>query len=147
MKGLTFGQVQDLIYNTCRAIDIRGVALKSNSEWQCVSAIVRLTHRSTEKVKEDQKILKEKLGEVGSENAMVFFDSLPISELQQLLTGIKEEHITIAGNDFVLKSKRDDLLSEKVFEYADLSQNEPDMEYPHYDVMVLSEVAPIIRTG
>ena len=61
MNELTFGQVKDLITNTCRAVDIRAIVFKANSEWQCAIAVARLTYRSTEKVKEDQKALKERL--------------------------------------------------------------------------------------
>jgi hypothetical protein len=142
MKGLTFGQARDLINNTCRALDIRGIALKADSEWQCAVAVIRLTYRSTEKVREDQKALRERLGEVGSENVKVLFDSLSISELESLLGTVRENHLTIAGQDLKLRSKGSDLFLERVLEYSNLSQNEPDMLYPHYEVMLLAESEP-----
>ena len=142
MKELTFGQVKDLITNTCRAVDIRAIAFKANSEWQCAVAVARLTYRSTEKVKEDQKALKERLGDVGGENVIILFDSLPISELDSLLARIRENRLSVAGRDLMLKSTGKDLVSERVLEYSNLSQSDPDMLYPYYEVMLLSESEP-----
>jgi len=142
VERLMFGQVKDLIDNTCRAMDIRAIACKANSKWQCTIVVIRLTYRSTEKVKEDQKALRERLGEVGSKNVMVLFDSLPISELETLLAKVRENHLTVASQDLELKSKGNDLLSERVLEYSNLSRNDPDMLYPYYEVMLLSESEP-----
>ena len=142
MKGLTFGQIQDLVNNTCRAMDIRGIALKRDSEWQCVLSIVRLTYRSTEKINQDQKALRNRLGEVGNENVVVFFDSWPISEFQSLLAEVRQGHLNVAGRHLMIECKRNDLLSEKLLEYGHLSQNEPDMLYPCYEVQLLSENEP-----
>jgi len=142
MKGLTFGQIQDLVNNTCRAMDIRGIALKKDSEWQCVFSIIRLTYRSIEKINQDQKVLRNRLGDVGNENVVIFFDSLPISELQALLTGVVQGYLNVAGRNLIIEGKGGDLLSEKLSEYGHLNQNEPDMMYPCYEVQLLSEKEP-----
>jgi len=142
MRGLTFGQVQDLVNNTCRAMDIRGIALKKGTEWQCVFSIIRLTYRSIEKINKDQEALRHRLGDVGNENVVVFFDSLPISELQALLMGVVQGRLNVAGRDLMIKGKGGDLLSEKLSEYGHLNQNEPDMMYPCYEVQLLSENEP-----
>ena len=142
MKGLTFGQIQDVVNNTCRAMDIRGIALKKDSEWQCVLSIVRLTYRSTEKINQDQKALRSRLGEVGNESVAIFFDSLPISELPSLLEKVKQGHLNVAGHNLMIEWKGSDLLSGKLLEYGHLNQNEPDMLYPCYEVQLLSENEP-----
>ena len=142
MERLTFGQAKDLINNTCRAMDIRSIAFKANSEWQCAIAVIRLTYRSTEKVNQDQKALKERLGEVSSDKVMVLFDSVPISELESLLAEVRENRLTVAGHDLTLKSHGSDLLSERLSEHSNLSPDDSDTLYPYYEVMLLSENEP-----
>jgi hypothetical protein len=142
MKELKFGQVKELIANTCHAVDVRAIAFKADSEWQCAIAVIRLTYRSTEKVREDQKALKDRLGDVCGENAIILFDSLPVSELDSLLARITENRLTVAGRDLMLRSTARDVLSERVLQYSNLSQGDPDMLYPHYEVMLLSDTDP-----
>ena len=142
MSELAFGQVKGLINNTCRAMDIRTIAIKSDSEWQCAVAIVRFTHRTVESVKNDQGEIKDRLGDVGGDRVSMLFDSLPISELESFIAKINKNHITVTGLDLTFTAIPKDIQSERLMQPSNIIENNSDSPYPYYEVMLLSDSEP-----
>jgi len=142
MKGLTLSQIRSVVENTCRAVDIRAVAFKAESGWKCAVAVIRLTYRSAEKVRQDHQALIHRLGEVGNDSVKVMFGNLPVNQLDSVIMQLSNNELTMGTDSVSLESKGNDLWVEKLADYANLSQDEPDAPYPCHEVMLYSDETP-----
>ncbi|GEM_PF-6626248 len=142
MRGLILSQVRSVIENTCRAIDIRVVAFKAESGWKCAVALMRLTYRSVEKVRSDHEALTHRLGKVGNDSVRVILDSLPVNQLDSVITQLSNNKLCLGTDTIFLESKGNDLWAEQLIHNFDLNRNEPDALYPCHEVMLRSDETP-----